>query len=104
LNQYTKRRAQKVGNLKAGWIPTARLNSKTRIPAWIGNQQKSGSVRNNMNPKTGGGSIKFSNNVNHASRWKRTNDFILRQNGKRMVRALKAEYRKSIKQANAGTK
>lgn len=102
FQNYIKQRSKKVGSLAAGWKPTAKLNKTKRgIAGWIDRHPAaSSSVRNNMNRQTGDGYILFSNKDDRASNWRSINDHIVKQNNKRMVKALKYEYKKALEKAS----
>lgn len=101
LDQYVRRKAKRVGDLKSGWLATAELNPKNSVPGWIKNGSRRGSYSDHMKARTGGGFIRFTNGTPYAGRWKALGEKVLKRNQKRFVKALQAEYRKSIKAANA---
>lgn len=100
FNKFYRQKTANVGKLKAGWIPAMRLNPKRNAPGWVRKHPHRGGYSNRMRPN-GSGHISFWNSVPYAGRsnFKSINNFVMRQNSKRLVRVIRAEYRKAIKKA-----
>jgi hypothetical protein len=101
LKKYIQSQSLRVGNLASGWMATLNIyrgpgKGKAAAAFVSRHGESNGSVIDGMS-RDGSGSIVFKNQTPYASRWKRQNDFVLRNREKGMVKELKAAINAAAK-------
>jgi hypothetical protein len=98
FRQYVRLRAKSVGTLKAGWLwAVDRFPGASKPPAWVARHSNHGTGRDNMRDN-GTGFIEFTNPHQHAGRWKRVNDVVMRSREKGMLHELRGAIRKAARE------